>query len=208
MLGSRSSSALEARPKLGGQRAPSRRPTAARRRRGAIASRKRRRRCVCTRGCGLVIGAYGQAAITPDLAAWLNTWARGDRQWAYSVASIATLVTLTTFNVILGELMPKSLALQFPTQVARFTVLPMQWSLWVYGPSIRVLNGSGFLLLRMLGIRQTGHRHIHSPEELEALGSSLGLELQVACAEFEERTPASAEHARMQLVFERRAASR
>jgi putative hemolysin len=117
----------------------------------------------------LVIGAYGQAAITPDLAAWANTWARGDRQWAYSVASIATLVTLTTFNVILGELMPKSLALQFPTQVALATVVPMQWSLWLYGPFIRVLNGSGVLLLRMLGIRQTGHRHIHSPEELELL---------------------------------------
>jgi putative hemolysin len=117
----------------------------------------------------LVIGAYGQAAITPDVASWLADWAQGDVQWAYTVASVATLVVLTTFNVVLGELMPKSLALQFPTQVALATVLPMQWSLLIYGPFIRVLNGSGFVVLRLLGIKQTGHRHIHSPEELELL---------------------------------------
>jgi putative hemolysin len=31
------------------------------------------------------------------------------------------------------------------------------------------LNGSGLLVLKILGIHQTGHRHIHSPEELELL---------------------------------------
>jgi putative hemolysin len=117
----------------------------------------------------LIIGAYGQAAITPDLAALLTPWAQGDAQWALSVASVTTLVTLTIFNVVLGELVPKSLALQYPTQVAMATVLPMQWSLWIYGPFIRVLNGSGLLVLRLLGIKQTGHRHVHSPEELELL---------------------------------------
>jgi CBS domain containing-hemolysin-like protein len=118
---------------------------------------------------GLNNAAYGQARITPDLAVWLGDWASGDRQWAYTVASVTTLVVLTTFNVVVGELVPKSLALQFPTQVALFTVLPMQWSLWIYKPFIRVLNGSGLLVLKALGVRQTGHRHIHSPDELELL---------------------------------------
>jgi putative hemolysin len=117
----------------------------------------------------LIIGAYGQASITPDLTLWIAPWAQGDLAWAYSAASVTTLVTLTIFNVVLGELVPKSLALQYPTQVALVTVMPMQWSLWIYGPFIRVLNGSGLLVLRLLGIKQTGHRHIHSPEELELL---------------------------------------
>ena len=65
--------------------------------------------------------------------------------------------------------MPKSVALQFPTQTALYTVFPMQWSLWVYGGFIRFLNGGGWLLLKVMGVRQTGHRHIHSPEELELL---------------------------------------
>src|ERR671937_220469 len=35
--------------------------------------------------------------------------------------------------------------------------------------SIDFLNGSGLLLLRLLGVPSTGHRHVHSPEEIELL---------------------------------------
>jgi CBS domain containing-hemolysin-like protein len=117
----------------------------------------------------LILGAYGQAAITPTISQWLMPWADGDAAWALSVASIATLVVLTTFNVIVGELVPKTLALQYPTPVALATVMPMVWSLALYRPFIGVLNGSGNLILRMFGVHQSGHRHVHSPEELELL---------------------------------------
>jgi magnesium and cobalt exporter, CNNM family len=117
----------------------------------------------------LILGAYGQAAITPTLATWLMPWANGDTAWALSVASVATLVALTTFNVIVGELVPKTLALQYPTPIALATVMPMLWSLAVYRPFIGVLNGSGNLVLRLFGVHQSGHRHVHSPEELELL---------------------------------------
>jgi CBS domain containing-hemolysin-like protein len=117
----------------------------------------------------LVLGAYGQAAIAPSLSTRIASWAQSDPQWALSVASIVVLIVLTTFNVVFGELIPKTVALQAPTYTALTTVLPMQWSLAVYDPFIRFLNGSGLLVLRILGIHQTGHRHIHSPEELELL---------------------------------------
>lgn len=117
----------------------------------------------------LILGAYGQAVITPDLARLIERWSPGDPQWAFSAASIATLAGLTTFNVVVGELVPKSLALQYPTHVALATVIPMQWSLVIYAPFIDVLNGSGILFLRLFGVRQSGHRHVHSPDELELL---------------------------------------
>ena len=117
----------------------------------------------------LILGAYGQRAIAPNLAPPLAAWTGMEPETAESVAGIWVLIALTVFNVILGELVPKSVALQFPTQVALYTVFPMQWSLWVYGGFIRFLNGGGWLLLKVMGVRQTGHRHIHSPEELELL---------------------------------------
>lgn len=117
----------------------------------------------------LILGAYGQAAITPAASDWLMPWADGDRQWALGAASIGTLVALTTFQVIVGELVPKTLALQHPTPVALATVMPMIWSLAVYRPFIGILNGSGNLILRLFGVHQSGHRHVHSPEELELL---------------------------------------
>ena len=53
------------------------------------------------------------------------------------------LLTLTVLSMIVGELVPKSLALQDPTRTAIVTVLPMQWSLRLFSWAIAVLNGSG-----------------------------------------------------------------
>ena len=45
----------------------------------------------------------------------------------------------------------------------------MQWSLRAYAWLIVVLNGSGNLILRAFGVASTGHRHVHSPEEIALL---------------------------------------
>jgi putative hemolysin len=71
--------------------------------------------------------------------------------------------------VVLSELVPKYLALARPTGVARFSVLPMRWSLVVFGPFLNVLNASAAVVLRAVGLRAVGHGHIHSPEEIDLL---------------------------------------
>jgi putative hemolysin len=117
----------------------------------------------------LVLGAYGQAALAPRLAAALISIAGMDSIAAESTAAIAVLLTLTATQMVLGELVPKSLALQYPTQMAMYTVIPMQLSTTVMKPMIDLLNGSGTLLMKALRIHATGHRHVHSPEEIELL---------------------------------------
>jgi CBS domain containing-hemolysin-like protein len=81
---------------------------------------------------------------------------------------------LTTLAMIVGELVPKSLALQDPTRVAMWTVIPMQWFERVFAWSIDLLNGSGNVILWLLRIRTTGHRHVHSPDEIELLIATAG----------------------------------
>ena len=71
--------------------------------------------------------------------------------------------------MVLGELVPKSLALQNPTRVALWTVLPMLWSLRAMSVFIKLLNGSGAVILRMMRVPLAGHGHVHSPEEIEFL---------------------------------------
>ena len=117
----------------------------------------------------LILGAYGQAALAPILAPWVLRLGGMDAAGAESTAAIAILLFLTTLSVILGELVPKSLALQKPTETALFTVLPMQWSLRIFSQSIALLNGSGVLLLKLMRVPATGHRHVHSPQEIELL---------------------------------------
>lgn len=117
----------------------------------------------------LMLGAYGQAALAPRLAGFLERTRDLDSLAAASTAAIGVLLLLSTAQMILGELVPKSVALQKPTETALATVIPMQWSLRLLSWAIWLLNGSAVLLLRLLRVPSTGHRHVHSPEEIELL---------------------------------------
>ena len=117
----------------------------------------------------LILGAYGQAQLAPVLSPLFASWFKMDEAAAISSAGIVVLVVLTILAVIIGELVPKSIALQHPTRTALYTVLPMRWSQRLFSWSIAFLNGSGMLLLRLMRIPATGHRHVHSPEEIELL---------------------------------------
>jgi CBS domain containing-hemolysin-like protein len=117
----------------------------------------------------LILGAYAQASIAPRVAPLLAQLGWLQPATAQSTAAVLVLLVLTTLAMIVGELVPKSLALQNPTRTALVTVLPMQWSLRLFSWSIKFLNGSGILILKLLGVPSTGHRHVHSPEEIELL---------------------------------------
>ncbi len=117
----------------------------------------------------LLLGAYGQATLAPALAPLLRELGGLRELAALSAAATGVLVVLTVLQMVVGELVPKSLALQYPTGTARFTVLPMQLSLRLLSWFISVLNGSGTLILRLIGFRQATHHHLHSPDELAYL---------------------------------------
>jgi CBS domain containing-hemolysin-like protein len=117
----------------------------------------------------LVLGAYAQATIAVWLAPWFQTVGGLQPTVAGSTSAVVVLLLLTVAQVVFAELVPKSLALQYPTQTSLYTLVPMMASLWVYRPFIKWLNGTGLLVLRVLGAPQHGHRHLHSPEEIELL---------------------------------------
>jgi putative hemolysin len=117
----------------------------------------------------LVLGAYGQATLAVQLSPWFQRWGGLQDITAQSTSAIVVLIFLTVLQMVLGELVPKSLALQYPTQTALYTVLPMKWSLKLFAWFIALLNGSGLWLLKLIGMDQAGHRHIHSPEEIDLL---------------------------------------
>ena len=117
----------------------------------------------------LILGAYAQATIARALAPVLESVGGITHVVAETSATILVLLILTVSQVIVAELIPKTLALQYPTQTALYTLVPMLPSLWLYRPFITGLNGAGLALLRLLGVSQPTHRHIHSPQEIELL---------------------------------------
>jgi CBS domain containing-hemolysin-like protein len=120
----------------------------------------------------IVLGIYGQQQLAPRLAPLLQRIPFLNQEVvAAGVAATLVLLFLTTLQVVLGELVPKSIALQYPERIALATVLPMRWSAeLILKPLIILLNGSGSLILRLLGASYGGgHGHIHSPEEIQLL---------------------------------------
>lgn len=117
----------------------------------------------------LVVGAYGQAKLGPGLQALLEQHGGLEAKTAASATVVLILIVLTGAQVILGELVPKNLALQFPVEVALLTYQPVRLSTVLYRPFIAFLNGSGLLLLKPFGLEAHGHQHVHGPEEIEFL---------------------------------------
>ena len=117
----------------------------------------------------LILGAVGQGLVAVALGSWLTTTFGLEAHVGANTAAITVLLLLTAAQVVLSELIPKSLALQYPTEVALATVLPMRWSLAVFKPLIVLLNGSATGLLKLLGVNLSGHRHLHSPDEIALL---------------------------------------
>lgn len=120
----------------------------------------------------LVLGIYGQRQVAPLIEPLLLYLPfLNEQAVAAGVAATLMLILFTTLQVIFGELIPKSLAIQYPERVAQATVYPMRWSAdWILRPLIVVLNGSGALLLRLMGMgHESGHHHVHSPEEIQLL---------------------------------------
>ena len=124
----------------------------------------------------LVLGAYAQGAIATRLVEPLSNLLGAvvspttAVRLGTSISVIGVLIFITALQVILGELLPKSLALQNPEGLARAVVWPMRLSLLLFALPIWLFNGSANLLLRLAG-RDThaAAGRAHSAEEIELL---------------------------------------
>ena len=117
----------------------------------------------------LILGAYAQATLAVGVTGLLVARLGVDADRARDAAEVAVLLSLAALQAVVGELIPKSVALQFPAEVALATVLPMRWSLRVFRPFIAAINAATTLILRLVGARLSLQRHVHSPDEIDLL---------------------------------------
>ena len=115
----------------------------------------------------VLAGVFGGARITARLEAWFGTIP----QLAPVAASLslAIVVVLTTYlTLVIGELVPKQLALRRPERVASAVAPPLAWLARVGGPIVWVLGKSSGLVLRLFG-SYDDKRQAVTEEELKAL---------------------------------------
>jgi putative hemolysin len=118
---------------------------------------------------GMALGAYAEAVITPRVTPLLEHWSTLRPETAQSLASASVLISLTMVSVVFGEMVPKTVALRYPTETALITTRPMLWSGRLYAWFIVILDRSSNLLRALLRVPPATHRHVHSPEEIGLL---------------------------------------
>ena len=89
--------------------------------------------------------------------------AHGDRFRVFAIG----FSLITTLHIVIGELAPKSLALQRPEQTAMLAAGPIHWFYLALRPAIVGLNAIGNAVVRAIGIDPaSGHQLVQSAEEL------------------------------------------
>lgn len=89
---------------------------------------------------------------------------------SHALAGVIAFTIITALHIVLGELAPKSLALQRAEVTAIAIVNPLELYLAVFRPAVLVLNNLGNFVLRLLGLQPgSGEELLHSVEELKLL---------------------------------------
>ncbi|MDF2626804.1 MAG: putative hemolysin [Symbiobacteriaceae bacterium] len=114
---------------------------------------------------GFLASASAAVGLSNDMAGFLQSLGL-----APSVASTVALVTVTLalsyITLVLGELVPKRMALQSPERIALFVARPVQFIARFTGPFIALLTASTNLVVRMLGGKVEQKEESISEEEL------------------------------------------
>jgi putative hemolysin len=116
---------------------------------------------------GILSGAFGEAALTEKLEPWLDgiPWIG---PYAKEVATGIVVIGITYGSLILGELVPKRLAMHAPEAIATRVARPMQLLSRAMSPFVKLLTTSTEWLLRLLGVRETVRETV-TEAEIEGL---------------------------------------
>jgi putative hemolysin len=125
--------------------------------------------------CSLALGWIGEPVAAGIFLGWFQMLPHGlPHAVVYSHLAAVTLgfCVITYFHVLLGELVPKSLALRRVENMAVAVAGPMLFFMTVTRPAVRLLRGSARLVLHLFRVPMTHEASVHSPEELKLIATA------------------------------------
>ncbi len=128
--------------------------------------------------CSLALGWIGEPLAAQAVLVvfhWFPNPPMNAVFYAHSVAIIAVVLgfcLITYFHVVLGELVPKSLALRRAEALAVAVAPPMLFFMAIVRPGVRLLSRSAAVVLRGFDVEMTERASAHSPEELKLIATA------------------------------------
>lgn len=116
----------------------------------------------------LGLGWIGEPAFAELLHDPLEALGLSGAGYKHGAAAILAFVLITFLHIILGELVPKSLAIQKTTRVVLWLAIPLRIFYFISYPALWLLNHTASLILRSFGLRSVAeHETLLGPEELK-----------------------------------------
>ena len=116
---------------------------------------------------GILTGIYSGDKITTDVQNFVASF-EALSPYANSIAVGIVVVTLTFFSLVLGELLPKRIGLNFPETIAKGVAYPMKFVSIITMPFIWLLTTSTDFLLKIFQIKPTADGKV-TEEEIKAI---------------------------------------
>lgn len=121
---------------------------------------------------GIISGAYGGAALSDD-AKNLLLKVSFLAPYADTLALILVIGLITYFSIVIGELIPKTIALSNATTIALFVAPTINIFTKSTMPLVKILSGSTNLVIKLLGIKPPQEEHL-SEEEIRQILRTAG----------------------------------
>ncbi len=141
--------------------------------RGILRDQRQQDRYIATTQLGVTLaslglGMYAEHTLAQGLATWFE--ALGSAQWfaAHAVASVIAVAMFTVLHVVLGEMVPKSLALASPRRAAFLTLPVALATRLAFYPLVGSLEWASHRILKLMGIDRSAASmsQYHTEEDL------------------------------------------
>jgi CBS domain containing-hemolysin-like protein len=125
----------------------------------------------------LALGGIGEPAVASAILhelgrfPWLPGVINHAAIYAHTIAVVIAFAAITYFEVLLGELVPKSLALQRAERIALAVAGPVDVFIRMTRPAVKLMNISASVVLRVFRAPLRGESSAHSPEELKLMAT-------------------------------------
>lgn len=124
----------------------------------------------------LALGWIGERTLTDVILqlaqGWIHALPAHATVYAHTVAVVIAFALITYFEVLLGELVPKALALERTERIALAVAAPMDVFIRITRPVVALMNASATVVLKVFRAPLRGEGAVHSPQELKLIATA------------------------------------
>ena len=115
------------------------------------------------------IGWFGSPTVEKMLAPVLENLPAGYGHLAHIITAVVAFFTVTLLHVVVGEQVPKCVALQYPEKISLYVAKPMDLFMTIARPFVWLLNVSCNIILKIFKVPTSSARVVHTLEDLDLM---------------------------------------